>query len=359
MSTKRAWSIVNFKFAFALVAIISINSCKQKPKQESQKKSASAPTKTSTFEEQVPEMRRDSISLFDLDEVVISEGDTAVFVSVSDIDNLPGNSNTPADSVDRLVIPSLENKKAEETRYFELKSKYRKRLLMGTGIKETDSLFVYDYQHDLMQSFAINSVEAVAKLNVYDDESQPMHSALDYMLGFKLNRTALTDSINHYYHKSYVYIGAKNPFVRGQMQPIIWKKIDQKNFPLVSLNAEEKQALLGYGLSGTYSFKSKENHFYLKEFTKNDSFPCEHVVICDINDKVISSVLLSETESTSPAPMSFLSNNAKSSEQWIGKLLKNRPTLILGFEDVSFGCPVLSYIDQSKGYVNLNCDNRH
>jgi hypothetical protein len=362
MNTKKTSNIIKFNLSivFGVIILLAINSCKQKVKNQSQRKLVSKKTVSSVNDAQdIPEMRKDSISLFDLDYVVVSEGDTAAFVSVSDIDNLPGNDNSPSDSVDHLVIPSLENKTAKETSYLVLTSKYRKRLLKGTGISETDSLFFYDYEHDVLLRFAISSLDAIAKLSAYEDDTKAQHSAQDYMFGFKINRAALVGLNNRYFFNAYVYIGAKNPFLRGQMHPIIWGKTDPKNFPSMPLRTEEKEILKGYKLNGTYSFKSGENSFYLQDFSKPESDHCERILICDAKNKVISNELLSETESTSPAPLSFSNSNTTTYEQWTGRLLKNRTPLTLGFEYVSFGCPVLSFVDQSRGFVGLNCDNRH
>lgn len=343
--------------AIALAFALVLNGCQEKsePKDEAPK----IPSRPSAQAKEMPEIPRDSISLFILDEVITKDEDTAAFVSVSDIDRLPGDYNSPADSVDRLVIPSLENKEVKDTRYLTLTSKYRKRLLSRTGISETDSLFVYDYGKDVLLSFAISSLDAVAKLSVYEDETIVQHSARDYMLGFKIDRAALVSINNRYPSTSYVYIGAKNPFTRNQMHPIVWGKTDPKKFPSGPLRPEEKEILKGFKLTGTYSFKSEENRFYLQEFSKPESSNRERILVCDTNGKVIRNELLSETEGTSPAPLSFASNKTKIHEQWTGKLLKNRPPLTLGFEYVSFGCPILSFLNQSRGFVNVNCDNRH
>nr|WP_294793468.1 hypothetical protein [uncultured Mucilaginibacter sp.] len=342
--------------AIALAFALVLNGCQEKsePKDEAQK----TPSRPSAQAKEMPEIPRDSISLFILDEVITKDEDTAAFVSVSDIDRLPGDYNSPADSVDRLVIPSLENKEAKDTRHLTLTSKYRKRLLSGTGISETDSLFVYDYGKDVLLSFAISSLDAVAKLSVYEDETVAQHSARDYMLGFKIDRAALVSINNRYPSTSYVYIGAKNPFTRNQMHPIVWKRTDPKNFPSIPLRTEDREILKGFKLTGSYTFQSDRNHFYLQDFVNKESH-CERVIICDVNGKIIRNELLTETEGTSPARLSFASSKTKMYEQWTGRLLKNKPPLTLGFEYISFGCPVLSFVNESHGFVEVNCDNRH
>lgn len=52
------------------------------------------------------------------------------------------------------------------------------------------------------------------------------------MIGFELNKDQLgvladrkDDDLN------FVYVGKSNPFVRGKIKPILWKKVDDNLFP--------------------------------------------------------------------------------------------------------------------------------
>jgi hypothetical protein len=178
----------------SLIVILLLNCCQNKSGNNKSKavikqsKPASVKRIADDFES-----RADSIYFFDLDFVEGHKGDSVGFVSVSDAYAMPGDLNTPTDSLDQLVIPSLKNKKAEQTRYLILASTYRKRLLEGTGITEKDSLFVYNYSRDVLLSCAISSLDAAANLSAYEDVSEAEHTASEYQFGFQINRGLLKE----------------------------------------------------------------------------------------------------------------------------------------------------------------------
>jgi hypothetical protein len=361
MGTRIIYYIVNFNLwiCLVLIAFLTLNSCgrKHKPKRT---KTLSPKTKSSKPIEGSFQSRRDSLFLFDLNLTEGHKGDTIGFVSVSDIYSLPGNLYSPADSVTQLVIPDLKNKKPEDTRYLTLTAKYRKRMLAGTGISETDSLFVYDYANDVLLTFPVKSLNVVASLSIYEDATEAMHSAMDYQIGFEINRKSLDGLNGHYFPSAYVYIGAKNPFTKGQMHPIVWKKINPKDIPEVSLDTGSVSELKNYKFNCAYSFESDSFRYYLQQYSKTEqqSTALRLLVINFAND-VVFNALYSENESSSPAPISIADSSRNEHEQWTGHLFKNRPPVILGFEYISFGCPILPYLDKSKKFVDLMCDNRH
>ncbi len=345
---KRACDIVDLKQAIALlfIALLTLSSCGQKRKREISK---AAPATVKHGRKSIP---HDRISLFNIDLIAAENSDTVGFVSVSDIDTLSRKINS-------LVIPDLKNKKVEDTQYFILESKYRKRLLTSTGISETDSLFAYDYSNDVLLRFSISSLSVAAFLSPYEDATEGPHSEGDYMLGFKIDRTLLSGLSDHYFTKTLVYIGATNPFARGKMHPVIWEKTDPKTIPPVAMQPEDAGLLKGFKLSGSYTFQANKSHFYLQEFSKGEELPSERLLISNAGNKVVFNELYQETESSSPASLSFANDNKNEFEQWTGYLFKNKPPVILGFEDVSFGCPVIPFLGLSRDYIVLNCDNRH
>ncbi|MEO8884845.1 MAG: hypothetical protein ABI367_02210 [Mucilaginibacter sp.] len=338
-----------------LLALVLFNSCKQKPKQESPPKSSVA---TQQFKTTAQE---DSINLFAIIKDAIKEGDTIAFVSISDIDKLPGNLNSPIDSVNRLVFPSFEGKTVEEKQRVTLTGQFRKRLLNNAKILENDSLYVYDYADDKLLTFPISSLDAVAYLNTNGDDSEYTHGASDYQFGFKLNHIVLKKINDDYYNKTYVYIGARNPFTKGQMHAVIWQTTNNKNMPFVALKKEETKILKGHKLTATYTFKFEDLNFFLQVYElKKEQEPAHRLLIFNSKNEVVYNALYNETEYGGVLPISLVDNkNYKNYyEQWVGRLLKDRPTLIFGFENNDADCDLLSYIDSSKGYIRLKCDNR-
>ena len=82
-----------------------------------------------------------------------------IFVSMSDIYN------------DSLAIPNdiIENQKTKtfaELKHFELTGIYREKLLKGTSLSETDTLFLYNYRDAKLQKFPVHELKSVANLDL-------------------------------------------------------------------------------------------------------------------------------------------------------------------------------------------------
>jgi len=332
------------------IAILILGSCGQKRKPEHPK----SPSSTAAVKDKpvLPTAGPDNISLFELTEFTPRKGDTVIFVSLSDVDTL-------SRKIDSLVIPDIRDKKPEETEFLSLKSRYRKRLFKSTGIAETDTLFIYDYANDALLKLPVGSLSTIASLSPYEDVSEGLHTETSYMLGFEIDRASFSGRSNNYVATSYVYIGAKNPFTKSQMHPIIWEKTNPGNIPQVSLHTDEKKTLEGFKLSGTYRFQSDGFHFYLQEFLKNEESPAERILVTNNRNELVHNALYYQTEDSSPASLSFKNNNKNELQQWTGRLLSDKPPVIFGVEDVSFGCPVINFLDKSGHYLDLKCDNRH
>jgi hypothetical protein len=343
-----------------LISVLAFDSCRHKDKPKHFKAAKAKKAKPSKVTRDSFESHRDSLFLFDLDLTEGTKGDTVGFVSVSQLDALPGNLDSPEDSVTKLVIPDLTGKTAEETRYLTLKSKYRKRMFTGTGISEKDSLFVYDYANDVLLTFPVSSLKVVASLSPYEDETEVLHQARDYQIGFEINRKLLNGLTDHYFANTYVFIGTKNPFLRGQMHPIIWKKINPQDIPVVSLDKESKSILKTYKFTGAFSFELNNFHYYLQRYANSDEqSPALRLVVTNPTKEVVFNQVYSESDGESPSPISIADSSKYRPEQWTGHLFKNKPPLILGFEDLDFGCPILPYLDKSGNFVDFLCDNRH
>jgi hypothetical protein len=65
----------------------------------------------------------------------------------------------------------------------------------------------------------------------------------------------------------------------------------------------------------------------------------------------------SDHESETPAPLNYV--ESEYIEQWTGKLFKNKPPVILGFQYVAFGCPGITFLSPTEKDIYIYCDNRH
>jgi hypothetical protein len=272
------------------------------------------------------------------------------FISLSDIYPLSENQ-------DSLAIPNIENLDNNTIQYFKLNSTYRKRLLSKTNISETDSVFIYDYFKDVLLSFSVNKLNAVACLNVYMDIKDCPCNQIDYMIGFEVANNSL-NRLGEYFSDALVFIGKENPFTRGQMKPIIWKKIKTEKFPLEKsqLTEVQKKCKNQNAIKGqAYLSETDKYHIFIQDYIlSNTNMVLEdrHLIVFDKKlESIVHETLFSSSEGSS---ISLIG------DQWTGSLFKNKPDVIFGFEDVSFGCPTIDFINSKDNiYVQINCDNRH
>jgi len=281
---------------------------------------------------------------------LIERSKEAVFVSLSDIDRL-------SEHPDSLSIPDLsyiEKENYEEFNYIKLSSEYRARFLLRTKISETDKIFIYSYLKDTLVSIPINELKAVAWLNGYTNPAECPCPDYYYQIGFELDNRFLKGFESNYTN-TLVFIGQKNPFVKNQVEQVVWQKIDSTEFPAKSITLEvnynfgNKDFEYEYGES--YKFENKEYQFFIRRLNKkNEQFGLRLLVIDQKTKENIFEKLYYSGESASFAPID---------NQWVGYLFKNKPIVIFGFQYHSFGCPIIDFVDSDEKGIRINCDNRH
>lgn len=283
------------------------------------------------------------------------------FISLSDL--YPLNEHP-----DSLAIPSPGNIDNQNLQYFKLNSTYRARFLSKSKISETDSIFIYDYSTDALLSFSIKNLNVVAYLNMYMDVDECPCSQYDYMIGFEIAKSNLT-GLGKHYRDALVFIGKENPFVQGQIRPIVWQKINAVDFSSKKSNLVNAQKQYKYGdaVKGqAYSYDTEIYQVFIQDYTEPNNPAQIRVRYLLIIDKqsgnVTNETMFSDSEGTSVTPLNYGIDNpnyADLKEQWMGKILKDKPEVIFGFEWVSFGCPTILYANSKDKYIQINCDNRH
>lgn len=273
-----------------------------------------------------------------------------VFVSVSDIDHL-------SEHPDSLSLPDLsdiEKENHKDFNYVKLSSEHRARLLYRTEISETDRIFIYSYLNDTLISIPIKNLNAVAWLNGYTNPAECLCPEYYYQLGFEMDNRLLKDFESDYTN-TLVYIGKQNPFVRNQAEPIIWQEIDNTEFPTNSIGLEVNRNFgnndFEYELGQAYKFEYKKHQVFIQKLLKkNEQFGLRLLILNKETKEKRFEKLYYSGESDSFAPLNY---------QWIGKLFKNKPMAIFGFQWHTFGCPIIDFIDFEEKPVVINCDNRH
>lgn len=273
----------------------------------------------------------------------------SAFVSLSDIyhDSL---------AVPPRYIANQKNISFKELKYFELDAEYRRKLLKGTKIKETDTLFMYDYGLNELEKFEVKKLKAVANLTPYNSEGEQIYEG-DYMLGFQIERDMMKKSATQYYNNVLVYIGNKNPFVQQKLQLPKWEEIKEKDFPKPFSNKEFNDER--YKVGNHYQFKSDTITYYVRDILIDMQITRRHFIAVGKNRKnIIAERMFSESEGSSLAPLNFTSKD-NFENQWTGYLFKGKPPVIFGFEYHSFGCPSITLLDKAYADIPINCDNRH
>lgn len=293
--------------------------------------------------------KKGSINLFTL---IPKDSSDVVFVSLSDI--YPIN-----DEKDTLTLPNIEKLGKYNAQYFTFDKNYRKRFLSKTNISETDSVFVFDYAKNKLASFAVKNLKTAAMLNGYSSEEDWPYHSYDFMIGFEINKKNL-NGFSEYFRDALVYIGKENPFSKEGLKPIVWKKIASKEYPSKPMKNEDRTLLKNAVMGNTYLFKTENHQYFLQDYLDdNKVIYARRLLVTNSKTKdIILEKLYSQGEGTSPAPLNY-EEGQDAINQWTGKLFKNKPTVVFGFEYISFGCPGISIIDKSNEEIFLQCDNRH
>ncbi|MCH1911743.1 hypothetical protein L9Z41_04010 [Leptospira noguchii] len=151
--------------------------------------------------------------------------------------------------------------------------KYRNRLLSNTKISETDRVFIYDYSTDQLVSFLVKDLKAVPCLDSHYIDNSKKKGSIDqdnYQIGFAIDKNLLKGFGSKDFSGTLVFIGKKNPFNKGKVKPIHWKKIDLKEFPKIQMKPEYVSMFKGYTFGQTYQFESEDLKYYLQDIFKNE-----------------------------------------------------------------------------------------
>lgn len=277
-------------------------------------------------------------------ELFVSYNDTIEknmnFVSVSDIYKYDSDSIS-------TTMPNPKHIEIKNRYRTILSDQYRKKLLEKTGISESDSLFAYYYTSNNLERFAIKDLTSMAVISPYVSPEDTNLSEYDYQLGFEFPARIKSKM----YESILLFIGKNNPFAGIQFTAIKWTQIKYSDLPEHLL--KYKNNSFKYYLYQTDNYK-----YYVINLNGDESFGNRILTIIDTNkNKLIDEIELGQGEGTSLAPLNgFVEDGI---EQWEGKLLKDYPPVIFGFEYLSFGCESLFFIEDPVKRIYLNCDNRH
>lgn len=217
-----------------------------------------------------------------------------------------------------------------------------KGFLFKAKISETDKVFVYDFSTSVLKTFRVKDLKIVNYRDGYEET----------MTGFRIDKRLLK-GLN--FNNTLVYVGKENPFVQKRLTQVVWEKTEPSNFPSTIIELKDTRYFKEgkYTTSLTYKFETKNLKYYVQDLLsieRNWHF-AKQLIVSDSKTmvKVYENVYYAG-ESASFAPLD---------NQWTGRLFKNKPSVIFGFQDISFGCPGIQFISSSEKGIILYCDNNH
>lgn len=336
-----------------VLLVFGLNSCGEQAPAPEKKTAVQEKTTNPVSEEKVipvPE-KKEELVLFDM--IPIEGNQDVGFISLSDVHPL-------SEHPDSLAIPDVSEKPIDSIRYFKLEKKYRKRFLTATGISENDQVFIFDYSTDRMLSFPVSKLNVIAHLNVYASDDDAPFSQLDYMIGFEVDQKDLKGINSRYFGEVLVVVGKKNPFVRGKMKPIVWKKIDKKQFPLAKMSPEGAKKTKRFAAGNAYTFTKDSLQYYVQELSMGEYHAGRRLVVLNTKtDQVLLERVYEDSEGVGMAPLNHKTKEHEFLDQWTGQLFKDRAPVLFGFQYFSFSCPEISFIEKKGEDIYIHCDNRH
>lgn len=275
----------------------------------------------------------------------IQEDTSLGFVSLSDDYAISENPDSPA-------IPSIDELGPDSSLRIELSGMYRKLFMKGTGISESDKMYIYNYAENQLSVIPLMKLKVIALLNFYRSADDWPYSQEDYRIGFEIPINKL-NSKDKLFSERFVYIGKSNPFSQNQLINITWNKIDPSDLPAIKLmDIDTNYSRIYEFLIVNYQyFKTGNRAFYLLDYQSEKNVFANHFIVIDATTKaVIFQKIYYSGESAQFAEPDY---------QWTGSLFKNKPDVLLGLQWHAFGCPEITFLDPDTNPVYVHCDNRH
>lgn len=269
--------------------------------------------------------------------------DYNIFISLSDI-------YSDSISVPPEIIKNQKNLSYAELKRFELPAIYREKLLKGTRLKENDTLYIYNYQSNILEKFAINRLKAVANLNIYTSEGEEIFDYY-YMIGFELPKTESDDQAMERANFNFAYFGKENPFNKKPLQAMRWKKVAANQFPLKKLHPNLKPG-------NVYYFKDKEMQYFIQDFMGETEVSERKLAVLK-NGQLIFDKTYTRGEGAEFRTLEGIENSEYPVYQYTGNLFKGKPPVVFQFVSESFGCSEITFLDRKYPEIYTNCDNRH
>lgn len=288
------------------------------------------------IKEDVLSLAKQDLKIFEL---WLLNNKSNAFVSLSDLAG-----EIRIDSISQVWEQLYKTKKKN---IIVLDADFRKIFLADKEISETDSVFNYDYSKNILKSFRVKDLKLVVYVDEYDlSDFHWLDYSYEFYIGFEIPIEYL-QGVSH----SFVCIKKENPFEQGQMTKVVWKEIEQKEFPFSSINSKYEGSAI---IVNQYKFETRGLCYYLQDFGDATQLhmyrDAKQLLVFDNNtqEKVYETIYYSSEYTV------FTDLN----EQWAGKLFKDKPPVIFDFLSRGYGCPHITILDFKEKEIEVYCDNR-
>ncbi len=309
------------------------------------------------------------------------------YISLSDI--IPTIENEAEEKAFSMIPDNYRyNVQADQERYVLLPQKNKKNLLKYTKLSEQDNLYLYDFVNNKLITYKIKDLKGIASLNPYEFFEFAIHTDeetgentykewtyFDYELGFQIPQTETYITEENYFENFFVAVGKTSPFELGKVQPILWKEVDNKTFPLSKTSQYNKDYIQNNNKTNivkTYLYTLNDYNYFLYHFNipqnRESQYDRGYYLIAVVKDnQLVSEELITTGGNSGYLPLNLQPRTQfdvcnHPIHQWAGELFKNSPPVYFGFAYAGDGCEWISKVELSDDYSNrisINCDNRH
>lgn len=231
----------------------------------------------------------------------------------------------------------------------------RKITLDKLNLLEEDNIYIYDLVRDTVFVVPVSETDIVAFLNPYGTY-KPI-PASDYMVGLHITEALLPTSVSgKYISDSFVFVGASNPFIPGNLERITWREIDSAACPEAEVQKNMRDLMKYYSSYKCYTYKSNDYTYFLKDYGG-----ARHLVVRNEKTKKIElNQFYRGSEGSYLKPLNGVEeNNGYDGYQYTGPIIRFKPRMVYGFIGLSFGCPSIFFVSPTEKPIYIRCDNRH
>lgn len=352
---------MNMRILFYLVGVILLvcSSCADSPSEQKVSKNPSEESVVNTNQpdafikpdKQFPE----GIRLYSL---LVREDGTEANKTLTCFISLSETLDSGDDSDNHALIP-LTHSEADTLERIPIEGSYRSSLLKAAGISEKHRVYLYNYATDKLVIVPVSGLKSLALLNIYSGREDAPYEDYLYHEVFQFDSNILDKLMAHYGNQVVVYIGPENPFVRGKMKPIHWKKRKESEWPQEQSASYLKQ-FKTLKKNAPASFQMDSLTYWVRDWGTNPFYRDKReLVVVNASGEIVYTYLFEQSEGCYLEALNGKYPDFYQKEQFAGQLIRDAGPAFIGFESYSFGCELFRFLQFPDKQISLNCDNRH